>query len=65
VLSGKYPISRALYVYVNKAPGRPLPPSLREFFLFVLSKEGQEVVLKDGFVSLPAAVVAEERAKLQ
>jgi phosphate transport system substrate-binding protein len=64
VLSGKYPISRALMVYVNKAPGRPLPPSVAEFLRYVLSKEGQEVVLKDGFVALPANVVAEERAKL-
>jgi phosphate transport system substrate-binding protein len=64
VLSGQYPISRALYVYVNMAPGRPLPPGVREFLLYVLSKQGQEVVLKDGFVSLPASVVAEERAKL-
>ena len=65
VLSGAYPISRALYVYVNKAPGRPLAPAIREFLLYVLSREGQEVVLKDGFVALPASVVAEERAKLQ
>jgi phosphate transport system substrate-binding protein len=65
VLSGKYPISRALYVYVNKAPGRPLTPVVREFLLYVLSRQGQEVVLKDGYVTLPASVVAEERAKLQ
>jgi phosphate transport system substrate-binding protein len=64
-ISGKYPISRALLIYVNKAPGRPLDPAVREFLRYVLSKEGQEVVLKDGFVPMPAAIVQEERAKLQ
>jgi phosphate transport system substrate-binding protein len=65
VLSGAYPISRALLIYVNKAPGRPLRPAVAEFLRYVLSREGQEVVVKDGFVPLPAKVVAEERAKLR
>ncbi|MCI4411100.1 MAG: phosphate ABC transporter substrate-binding protein [Thiotrichales bacterium] len=63
-LSGKYPLSRALYVYVNKAPGKPLDPMVKEFMTMVLSKEGQQVVEKDGYVSLPAAVAAKELAKL-
>jgi phosphate transport system substrate-binding protein len=65
VLSGAYPISRALLVYVNKAPGRTLRPAVGEFLRFVLSRQGQEIVVKDGFVPLPARVVSEERAKLQ
>ena len=64
VLARKYPLSRYLYVYVNKAPGKPLDPLLREFYGFVLSREGQEIVVKDGFFPLPAAVVGEELGKL-
>ena len=64
VLSGKYPLSRYLNVYVNKAPGKPLDPLVKEFLLFVLSKEGQEIVVKDGFFPLTAKVAAEELAKL-
>ena len=64
VLSRKYPLSRALYVYTNRAPNKPLDPLIREFFAFVLSKEGQEIVVKDGFFPLPAAAVAEETGKL-
>ena len=64
VLSGKYPLSRFLYVYVNRAPGKPLDPLVKEFFGFVLSKEGQEIVVKDGFFPMTAAVVAEETGKL-
>lgn len=51
-----YPLARVLYVYVNKRPNQPLPPMEREFFKMVLSKQGQEVVVKDGFVALPAAM---------
>lgn len=64
VLSRKYPLSRYLYVYVNKAPGKALDPLVKEFAGFVLSKEGQENVVKDGFFPLTSAVVAEELAKL-
>jgi phosphate transport system substrate-binding protein len=52
VYAGKYPLSRFLYVYVNKAPNQPLNPTVREFLRFVLSKSGQEVVVKDGYLPL-------------
>ncbi|NLQ17193.1 phosphate ABC transporter substrate-binding protein PstS family protein [Marinomonas sp. M1K-6] len=54
--TGKYPLSRFLYVYINKAPNKPLEPMQREFVKMVLSKTGQEVVVKDGYVPLPAKV---------
>lgn len=63
-ISGKYPLSRALFVYVNKAPGKALDPMVKEFMTLVLSKEGQQVVEKDGYLPLPAAVAAKEMAKL-
>jgi phosphate transport system substrate-binding protein len=64
VLSGKYPLSRTLLIYVGKEPNKPLSPATVEFLRFVLSKEGQEIVVKDGFMPLPAEVVAKELAKL-
>ena len=48
-LKGTYPLGRALYIYVNKKPNEPLPPLVAEFIKFVLSREGQEIVVKDGF----------------
>lgn len=63
-LSGKYPLSRFLYIYVNKDPSKPLPPLEAEFFKLVLSKQGQAIVEKDGFIPLPAAEVAKALAKL-
>jgi phosphate transport system substrate-binding protein len=63
-LSGKYPMARFLYVYINKAPNKPVDPLTREFLKFVLSKEGQEIVVKDGFLPLTAKIEAQEVAKL-
>ncbi len=61
---GKYPLSRFLYIYVNKEPNKPLPPLTREFIKMVLSKTGQEVVVKDGYIPLPAKVVEKQLKKL-
>lgn len=62
--NGKYPLARLLYVYVNKKPNQALPPLEREFFKMVLSKQGQETVIRDGYIPLPASVAARERQKL-
>jgi phosphate transport system substrate-binding protein len=64
VYAGKYPLSRFLYLYVNKAPNKPLDPLVRQFLLYVLSKPGQEVVIKDGYLPLTAALAKREREKL-
>lgn len=56
-VAGNYPLARFLYVYVNKEPNKPLPPLEREFVKLILSKTGQEVVLKDGYIPLPGRVV--------
>ena len=63
-LNGTYPLARFLYVYVNKAPNRPLNPLEAEFIKMVLSKQGQEVVMKDGYIPLPAKVVSKVLADL-
>lgn len=65
VTTGKYPLSRFLYVYLNKAPGKPLDPLPGEFLRLMLSREGQEVVVKDGYMPLPAKLVQEELTKLK
>jgi len=62
-ISGRYPLARFLYVYVNKPPNAALPPLEREFLRMVLSAEGQRVVAKDGYIPLPAKVVREQRKR--
>ncbi len=61
---GRYPLSRYLYIYVNKHPNKPLEPLVKEFLKMVLSRVGQEVVVKDGYIPLPAKVAKKELAKL-
>ena len=63
-VNGDYPLSRLLYVYVNKTPNEPLPPLEREFFRMVLSRQGQEVVVRDGYIPLPAAIAERIRNEL-
>ena len=63
-LSGKYPLARFFYVYVNKAPNQPLSPLDAEFIKLVLSKQGQEVVMKDGYIPLPAKVAEKTMKEL-
>jgi phosphate transport system substrate-binding protein len=63
--SGRYPLQRYLYFYVNRPAGGPLDPLAREFISFVLSREAQELVAQDHYLPLPAAIAAAERAKLE
>lgn len=65
VTGGTYPLSRFLYVYINKAPNQPLDPLMREFVKFVFSKEGQEVVVKDGYFPLTAEMAKQQLALVE
>lgn len=62
--SGDYPLARFLYVYVNKKPGEKMDPLRSELLRYVLSKQGQEAVIKDGFYPVSKAVADEDLKKL-
>jgi phosphate transport system substrate-binding protein len=64
-VAGTYPLTRYLYIYVNKKPNQPLAPLDNEFIKMVLSKTGQQVVIKDGYIPLPAKVVDKVLATLK
>ena len=65
VYGGKYPITRFLYVYINKSPKKPLDPLVKEFMKYVLSQQGQQGTLKDGYFPIPSKIATEELAKLE
>ena len=65
VYAGNYPLARFLYVYINQAPNKPLDPLVKQFVLYILGRDGQEVVVKDGYLPLLAKTDAEELQKLQ
>ena len=64
ILSGKYPLSRMLNVYIVRYPGKPLEKPLSDFLSFVLSNEGQQIVKEQGLIPLPAGEVSKERSKI-
>lgn len=65
VASAKYPLTRYIHIVVNKAPGKPLDPAVKEFLKYALSREGQQAVEREGvFMPLPARFVKQELAKL-
>lgn len=63
-MDGSYPLARTLYIYVNKHPNRKLNPLQAEFLKMVLSRQGQEAVLRDGYIPLPASIAAKAIADL-
>ncbi len=58
IADGSYPLARFLYIYVNKKPGEPLAELEKTFIEFVLSHEGQQIVVSEGFVALPEKIKA-------
>lgn len=64
VVSGEYPLARFLYIYINKAPNQPLSPLVEEFVKFIFSREGQEAVERDGYVSVPASFAAQQLSQV-
>jgi len=66
VAAARYPLGRLVYFNLNRPPGHPLPPALKEFLRFVLSREGQEVVREQGiFLPLREFQAAQSRALLE
>ena len=65
-LTGEYPIARFLYLYINADPQEGLTDPLRiEFVKLIFSKQGQEVVAKDGYFPVPTAVAREDLEMLK
>lgn len=66
VYTHKYPLSRFVYIYINKKPGVPLEPKIKEFLKLVLSKQGQAVVASERvYLPLTTSLVKEELDKLE
>jgi phosphate transport system substrate-binding protein len=63
--NGRYPFARYLEIYVNKSPERRFDPLVREYLRFVLSAEGQKVVIRAGFHPLDATEVSRQLAQLE
>jgi len=65
VTSGRYPMSKAFFLYVNRPPGKPMAPVLAEFLNFTLSREGQQAVAQSSLYPLPADLAAMNRKRIR
>ena len=65
VTSGKYPLARTYYFYLDRAPGKPLPPAIQEFLSFLLSKQGQEAVALASLYPVPAEIIQANRRRIR
>jgi phosphate transport system substrate-binding protein len=66
VAGWRYPLARVFYINVNRAPGKPLDPRLSEFIRFILSRDGQQLVLDDGlFIPLSAELADRSRRQIE
>jgi phosphate transport system substrate-binding protein len=60
-----YPLADEVYIYLNREPGHPVDPKLKEYLRYILSREGQEAIMRDGkYLPLTADQVREQLRKL-
>jgi phosphate transport system substrate-binding protein len=65
VANRSYPLTRTVYFYINRTPGKPVSPLVREFLRYILSREGQaDVARQEIYLPLTPAMLLKERAKL-
>ncbi len=64
IAKASYPLSRFLSIYVVRTPGEPLDETTADFLKFILSRQGQELVLRLGMRPLSADALRAERKKL-
>ncbi|HUL13782.1 MAG TPA: phosphate ABC transporter substrate-binding protein PstS family protein [Methylococcaceae bacterium] len=64
-LAGTYPLARYLYIYIDKAPGRPLPSAVEAWLRMGLSERGQRLVARAGYIPLPSSVIPQQLTQLR
>ena len=65
VRNRSYPLADEVYIYLNREPGKPVDPKLKEYLRYILSREGQDAITRDGkYLPLTAEQVREQLRKL-
>jgi len=63
-ISGQYPLTRNLYIYLRENPSNGMRKITKEFLKYILSRDGQEAVVEAGLINLPVSAIREERKKI-
>jgi phosphate transport system substrate-binding protein len=66
LIARTYPLTRVIPFFLDRPPGRPVDPKLREFLRYILSREGQQDIVRDGgYLPLNAEAIATQLKKLE
>lgn len=66
LMEGKYPLTRRIPAFLDREPGQPVEPKVKEFLRYILSREGQQDILDDGrYLPLSAEARREQVKKLE
>jgi phosphate transport system substrate-binding protein len=66
LISRQYPLVRIIPAVIDRQPGHPVAPAVKEFLLYILSKEGQGDIVRNGkYLPMSPAAAERERKKLQ
>jgi phosphate transport system substrate-binding protein len=66
LINRQYPLGRIIPAEIDRPPGQPVNPAVREFLLYVLSREGQEEIVRNGkYLPMQPEAAAREREKLR
>jgi phosphate transport system substrate-binding protein len=66
VETAQYPLSRYIYIFIDRAPGQPVPPLEREFVRYVTSPAGQALVGSDNiYMPLPLSIAVSQQEELR
>jgi phosphate transport system substrate-binding protein len=62
----RYPLARTIPAVIDRPPGVPVDPKVREFLRYLLSRDGQSAVNEDGrYLPLSPSLIAEQLRKLE
>ncbi len=66
LIDESYPLTRYIPALVDRPPGEPIAPQVREFLRYVLSRQGQQALVEtSGYLPLDSAALQRERRKLE
>ena len=61
-----YPLTRFTTVFINRIPGKPVEPKVKEFLRYILSRDGMDAVVRDGaYLPLAQSMIDEQLRKLK
>src|SRR5262249_54463122 len=66
LIQRKYPFTRIIPAFINRAPDGPVDPKVKEFLRYLLSYEGQEIIVRaGGYLPLSAEAIREQLKKFE